>query len=31
LQDLVEKGALVSSGQLKGTRYWLVIQDPGKG
>jgi Fic family protein len=31
LQDLVEKGALVSSGQLKGTRYWLVIQKPSKG
>jgi Fic family protein len=31
LQDLVEKGALVSSGQLKGTRYWLVIQEAGKG
>jgi Fic family protein len=30
LQDLVEKGALVSSGQLKGTRYWLVIQEPSK-
>jgi Fic family protein len=31
LQDLVEKGVLVSSGQLKGTRYWLVIQEAGKG
>ena len=31
LQDLVEKGALVSSGQLKGTRYRLVIQEPSKG
>lgn len=31
LQDLVEKGALVSSGRLKGTRYRLVIQEAGKG
>jgi Fic family protein len=31
LQDLVEKGALVSSGQLKGTRYRLVIQEVGRG
>jgi Fic family protein len=30
LQDLVEKRALVSSGRLKGTRYWLVIQEAGK-
>lgn len=30
LQDLVEKGALVSSGQLKGTRYRLVIQEADK-
>jgi len=27
----VEKGALVSSGQLKGTRYRLVIQEVGRG
>jgi Fic family protein len=31
LHDLVEKGALVSSGQLKGTRYRLVIQEPSRG
>lgn len=30
LQDLVEKRALVSSGRLKGTRYWLVIQEAGR-
>ena len=30
LQDLVEKRVLVSSGRLKGTRYWLVIQEAGK-
>ena len=30
LQDLVEKRALVSSGRLKGTRYWLLIQEAGK-
>ena len=31
LQDLVEKGALVSSGQLKGTRYRLAIEEDGQG
>ena len=30
LQDLVEKRVLVSSGRLKGTRYWLVIQEAGR-
>lgn len=30
LQDLVEKRMLVSSGRLKGTRYWLVIQEAGR-
>jgi Fic family protein len=26
LQDLVEMGALVRSGVLKGTRYWMPFQ-----
>jgi len=28
LSDLVEKGALVETGTLKSTRYWLLIQTP---
>lgn len=29
LQDLVDKGALVKTGELKGTRYHLAIQEAG--
>jgi len=31
LQKLVQLGALVKTGQLKGTRYWLPFQSPKKG
>jgi len=28
LRKLVEMGALVKAGQLKGTRYWIPFQSP---
>jgi Fic family protein len=30
LQDLVEKGALTRTGELRHTRYWLRLDDPPK-